>query len=35
MSEHDRPQLDKIVAAIAAEMKAAPDRGQVADYIPP
>ena len=35
MSEPDRPQLDKIVAAIAAEMKAAPDRGKVADYIPP
>ena len=28
-------ELDKIVAAIAAEMKAAPDRGKVADYIPP
>ena len=28
-------ELDKIVAAITAEMKAAPDRGKVADYIPP
>ena len=35
MPDLDRPQLDKIVAAIAAEMKAAPDRGKVADYIPP
>ena len=29
------PPLNRIVAAIAAEMKAAPDRGKVADYIPP
>ena len=29
------PDLAAIVADIAAEMKAAPDRGQVADYIPP
>ena len=35
MPDLDRPQLDMIVAAIAAEMKAAPDRGKVADYIPP
>ena len=35
MPDLDRPRLDKIVAAITAEMKAAPDRGKVADYIPP
>jgi len=29
------PDLGAIVADIAAEMKAAPDRGRVADYIPP
>ena len=29
------PNLAAIVADIAAEMKAAPDRGRVADYIPP
>ena len=29
------PDLAEIVADIAAEMKAAPDRGTVADYIPP
>jgi glutaminase len=35
MGDEGMPDVGAIVADIAAEMKAAPDRGAVADYIPP